>query len=343
MKSVLILQGRLVNYRQPLFNLLSEHYEVTVLHSGTPCKRPTDKYAEVIVPQKKRGPFHIQDISTVRKHMRDFDAVIAMFDIRWPAYILPVFDSNRPKYIFHGHRYSGKFLADRARDFLMKRADRVLLYGEEEVAQIIKGGLAPDRIVIAPNTIDVPNHQDLSGSPKDSLLYVGRLQDRKRLDVAIEAFANLQGKIPAGIEFNIVGAGEPEAELRDQAQALGISDKVNFLGQIDDPEQLKELFGRAIAYISPGPVGLAVLHSFAYGVPVITLREGYHGPEFHNLVHGENSIIVDGADNYEQAMLSVCQDSGYARKLGGAAYDLFRNTRTIDHLVAGFRTALETS
>ena len=340
-KCVLVLQGEVVAYRKPVFNALAREYDVTVLHSGTPSIGPEDLYVERLIPVCKIGPFFWQSETRVRSAMQSFDATISMFDLRWPAFVLPVLGARSGRFIFHGHRYSGNALADRARDVLMKQADCLLMYGEEEVDKMIARGIDAAKIVIAPNTMEVTNHADLSAAAKSSLLYVGRLQDRKRLDLALEIFARLQGKIPDSIQFDVVGEGEPQAELRTQAERLGIAHKVHFHGRIVDNQVLKGFFQRAFAYTSPGPVGLGVLHSFAFGVPVITLREGRHGPEFQNLVHDGNGIIAENEMDYEAALLRICTEPKFARQLGRNAYQRYAGKRTLDHMLAGFRMAIE--
>jgi glycosyltransferase involved in cell wall biosynthesis len=340
-KSVLILQGEVTAYRQPIFNALANEYDVTVLHSGRPSIGLTDRYAEHIIPVREVGPFFYQSTSRVRSSMRRFDATVSMFDLRWPAFLFPVFGKRLGRFIFHGHRYSGKWFADGVRDFLMKQADCLLMYGDEEVGLMVERGIDPSKIIIAPNTMDVPNHTDFSNETKTSLLFVGRLQERKRLDLAFEIFARLQGKIPDTIQFDVVGVGEPEHDLRQNAAQLGIAHKVHFHGRIVDNDVLATFFRRAIAYISPGPVGLGVLHSFAFGVPVVTLREGRHGPEFLNLINDHNALIAPDDMAYEAAILQVCTQPELAQRLGRNAYRRYADERTLDHLIAGFRQAIE--
>jgi glycosyltransferase involved in cell wall biosynthesis len=340
-KSVLIMQGEVTAYRKPVFNALADIYDVTILHSGQPSVGPEDRYREQIFPVKAWGPAFLQDVGFVRRAMKGFDAVVSMFDLRWPAFLLPLFGKCHGRFILYGHRYSGNALADGLRDVLMRRADRVLVYGDEEIGAMTARGIAPSKIVQAPNTIDVRNHADYSADPKSSLLYVGRLQARKRLDLALRIFAGLQGRIDDAIQFDIVGTGEPEDSLRNCALDLGIAHKVHFYGQITDNEILADHFRRAIAYISPGPVGLGALHSFAFGVPVITLREGRHGPEFHNLVDGENALIASDEEAYGKAVLRICTDAALARRLGQKAYRRYADERSLERLIGGFRLAIE--
>jgi len=166
MKSVLILQNEIMEYRKSVYNGLAGDYEVVVVHSGRPSVKEGDLYREVITPQKLLWRFHLQPSSSLHKVIGNFDAVIAMFDLAWPAYLVPLFWRKRPKYILWGHRYSSNRIASTFRDLLMKRADRLLMYGDEEVERMIARGVDPAKIVIAWNTIQVRNHQDYSGAQK---------------------------------------------------------------------------------------------------------------------------------------------------------------------------------
>tara|TARA_Y100001968_G_scaffold269511_1_gene260343 strand:- start:64 stop:1095 length:1032 start_codon:yes stop_codon:yes gene_type:complete len=340
-KSVLILQGQLAEYRRPVFNALAEEYRVTVMHGGPPNSRPADRFTEQLAPALSVGRFRLQRPGCVTRAVLAHDVCIAMFELAWLSYWLPLLMPWRRRIILYGHRYGASSLANFSRDLLMKRASRLLMYGEEELERMIGAGIDPARIDVAPNTIFVPNTADYSGAPKSSLLYVGRLQQRKRLELAIRSFAGLQGRIDPSVVFDIVGAGEPESELRRCAEEYGLAGQVNFHGAIHDHEQLAQLFQRAFAYVSPGPVGLGVLHSFAFGVPVVTLREGYHGPELHNIEHEVNGLLVDGEQGLEDALLKLCSDPSWARQLGAAAYQHYAGKRSLEHMLAGFRRAIE--
>ena len=187
----------------------------------------------------------------------------------------------------------------------------------------------------------VENHRDTSAELKHSLLFVGRLQERKRLDVALRAFAALVDRLPTDLVFDIIGDGEPLGSLKALADTLGMAARVRFHGAITDDAVLERYFTTAYAYISPGPVGLSVLHSFAFGVPVLTLRDGYHGPEFHNLVDGENGLIVDDEAAFSDALARLVLEPGLAQRLGHAAYRLYADERSIDVMIDGFVKAIE--
>jgi glycosyltransferase involved in cell wall biosynthesis len=340
-KAVLILQNEIMAYRKPVYNGLAKDYDVTVVHSGSVSVSAEDRYHEVIVKKNSVGPFFVQPQLNLSVMFARYDCVVAMFDLRWPAYICPLFRGGRPKYILWGHRYSGNHIANFLRDRLMARADKLLMYGEEEVARMASRGVPLDKIVVASNTIHIPNHRDYSGAEKSSILFVGRLQVSKRVDEIIESFARLRSVIPATISLDIVGSGDIERDLRRLAKERGVLDRVVFHGRVDDHEVLAQRFSCAYAYVSPSPVGLGVLHSFAYGVPVVTLRNARHGPEFHNIRHGVNGLVCEDMSSFDRAVERICSSSSLSSDLGRRAYEFYSTERSLELMLGGFRSAIE--
>jgi glycosyltransferase involved in cell wall biosynthesis len=113
--------------------------------------------------------------------------------------------------------------------------------------------------------------------PPLSLLTVGRLSPIKRVDVLLQAFAELH---ESGIEaqFTIVGAGvgaegkKYEEELKRMADALGVGDHALFKGSMPHAE-LPTLFAQTHLFIhasDTGSLDKASLEPLAAGVPLIT-------------------------------------------------------------------------
>jgi len=340
-KKVLILQNKILHYRKPLYNELSKHYDVTILHSGDKSAGVNDDYKEIITPVKKVGPFFLQ--SGVLKAVRSggYDVVIAMFDIHWVANIIAIFLRPNSRFLYWGHRYSKNHLANKLRDLLMRLSDGIILYTDNEIGKMVSRGIPKSKIFVAPNTIHVPNSSDGSGAYKDSFLYVGRLQKRKKVDLLIQAFSEILNHIPKNIKINIVGSGQENDTLKKLAEHLGISERVAFHGEIFDSERLKPLFHSAYAYVSPGSVGLGVLHSFAYGTPVVTNCLEKHGPEFNNILNNKNALLYKTYDEFKEILVELCNNKNLSRRLGKNAYKLYSQDRTMKKMVQGFRNAIE--
>ena len=364
MTSILILQNEIRAYRKPVYNELAKWYEVVVLHSGVQSVTEHDHYREIIAPQKLFCRFHIQPNSPFGNIIQDFDVVIAMFDLSWPAYLAPLFWRKRPKYVLWGHWYSTNQLSNLARNYLMKRADRLLMYGGEEIERMVMNGVDRNKIVVASNTVHLQNPIDTSSEPKSSLIFIGRLQagsrrNSKRADILIKSFASLQGSIRDDIVLDIVGSGEEEKALKYLATKLNIANKVNFHGHIDDSERLSNLFLKSIALVSPGHVGLSTLQSFGHGVPVVTgkavqyRKETQHlhnvltdekvvmGPEYYNLWHGKNALLVKTKQELKKTLEKLCNDPSLAAKLGMNAYQYYSRKRSLSQMLDGIRKVIE--
>ena len=142
------------------------------------------------------------------------------------------------------------------------------------------------------------------------------------------------------VRVEIVGDGLERANLERRVRRSGLSAAVTFHGEVHDDELLSELFARAYACVVPGYVGLVALHSFAYGVPVVTRKGEPHAPEFSNLAHGSNALVCDRR-GFADALVEVCTRPERAALLGRNGYQFYANKRTLDMMLYGFRKAIE--
>ena len=70
----------------------------------------------------------------------------------------------------------------------------------------------------------------------------------------------------------------------------------SFLGPIYDDYTLAKLFTIADLFIMPGYIGLAIVHAFSFGLPVLTTNVQIHSPEIQYLHQGYNGYMVDDGD-----------------------------------------------
>ncbi|MDM8553312.1 glycosyltransferase family 4 protein [Desulfococcaceae bacterium HSG7] len=340
MKKVLIIQNKILHYRKPVYNALANFYDVTILHSGKESVDMYDRYREIIVPVKKIGFIYWQSdvLKIIKSEM--YDVIIAMFDLHWVNNLLAVFLEPRKRFIYWGHRYNQK-IGNKLKDLLMRVSDGVILYSDTEIKKMVSRGISNSKIFVAPNTIYIPNSSDGSKKYKDSFLFTGRAQKRKKINQLIKAFSEIFDRIPENIKINIVGTGDENDNLKNMADQLGISDRVVFHGEILDNDKLMSLFHRAYAYISPGHVGLGALHSFAYGVPVVTDKNVRHAQEYDNLKHLENSLLFKTYNELKEILVTLCNDKHITARLGKNAYALYSEDRTLKKMVQGFRDAVD--
>jgi len=128
--------------------------------------------------------------------------------------------------------------------------------------------------------------------PRPIFAYLGRLKKYKGVDLVIRAFA--ASEIPDA-ELEIAGAGEFRPDLERLAGTLGVSDRVRFLGRIDEASKIA-LLRRAWATLFASPKegwGITNLEAAASGTPVIASNS----PGIRESVrHGETGYLVPHGD-----------------------------------------------
>jgi glycogen synthase len=170
--------------------------------------------------------------------------------------------------------------------WMANRADGVIVcsyYMRGHVADIFD--IDEGRIAVIPNGVD-PNDLRPSGdlkalrsdfaAPHEKLvLLVGRLVYEKGFQLALDALPGVIERV-GDVRFLVAGSGTHEAELRSQAQRLGLSEHGTFLGWIGD-DVLHSLYRIADLCVVPSiyePFGLVALEAMASGCPCIVADTG---------------------------------------------------------------------
>ncbi|MFP3868081.1 MAG: glycosyltransferase [Desulfobacteraceae bacterium] len=100
---------------------------------------------------------------------------------------------------------------------------------------------------------------------------IGRLEEQKGQKYLLAALPQLRQQIP-GLTLLLVGAGRLEADLRTQAQELGVADMVHFLGTRRD---LPQLYRAMDIFVLPSlweGLPLVLLKAMAAGLPVVATQ-----------------------------------------------------------------------
>jgi glycogen(starch) synthase len=170
--------------------------------------------------------------------------------------------------------------------WMAARADAVIVcshYMRGHVADIFD--IDERRVAVIPNGVD-PSELQPSGdlgalrrefaAPHEQLvLLVGRLVYEKGFQLALDALPSVIEQV-GDVRFLVAGSGTHEAELKAQAQRLGLSEHGTFVGWIGD-DVLHSLYRIADLCVVPSiyePFGLVALEAMASGCPCIAADTG---------------------------------------------------------------------
>ena len=215
--------------------------------------------------------------------------------------------------------------------------DALLAYSQRGADEYAALGFPREKIFVAHNSVSPAPSHSLPPRPatfniRPVILFVGRLQARKRLDSLFRACAQIESK-PRLI---IIGDGPERATL--EALAKEIYPSAEFIGAKHGAE-LKPYFAEADLFVLPGTGGLAVQEAMSYGLPVIVAQgDGTQD----DLVRKENGwqIPPDDFDALVATIKDALSDVARLRRMGTESYRIVKEEINIEKMVETFVTAL---
>ncbi|MEN4013036.1 MAG: glycosyltransferase [Bellilinea sp.] len=222
----------------------------------------------------------------------------------------------------------------------LARFDALLVYSRQGADQYARLGFDPARIFVAPNAVAArpiqPPPERPPGFPADRarVLYVGRLQARKRIDLLLRACAALPA--PLQPDLWIVGDGPARRDL--EQLAAGLYPAARFLGTRYGA-QLDPYFAQADLFVLPGSGGLAVQQAMSFALPVIVAEaDGTQS----NLAGGQNGWLLPPGDlpALTDALQQALTDPARLRRMGLESYRMVREQVNLETMLAAFARAI---
>jgi glycosyltransferase involved in cell wall biosynthesis len=324
--------------------LLEAGHEVEVVTTAdvAPESRP---YPVRWVARSRPAPLrHLAVVREVASAARDADRVYATTMVRRAA--LGAALARRPLVVklvadeaFERERRSGRFdgsleefqaarggprrrLLRATRTGALRRAERVLVPSAYLRGIALGWGLAPERVRVVPNPApelpQLPSREEARaalGVTGPVLATAGRLTAQKALPDALRAIARVRA-----VELLVLGDGSERPALEREAETLGVSDRVRFLGAGTRDDVLR-LFRAADAVLVTSAwenLPHTVVEALAVGTPVIATAVGGI-PEV--VVDGENGLLVPphDVDAIAAAVARVVREEDLRGALAAAA------------------------
>ncbi|HSK87361.1 MAG TPA: glycosyltransferase family 4 protein [Anaerolineales bacterium] len=214
--------------------------------------------------------------------------------------------------------------------------DALLAYSQRGVNEYAALGFPREKVFVAHNSVSAPPSVALDHRPQTTdrftILFVGRLQARKRVDDLLRACAQLESKP----HLVIVGDGPEREKL--QAIAREIYPEAEFVGAKHGAE-LKPYFAEADLFVLPGTGGLAIQEAMSYGLPVIVAQgDGTQD----DLVRKGNGwqIPPDDFKALVSTMKEALSDVARLRTMGAESHRIVMEEINIEKMVETFVAAL---
>jgi len=205
-------------------------------------------------------------------------------------------------------------------------ADRVIAVSSGELAEMRKHLRVPEAVVI-PNGFDAERYQEVpDGAPFRArfalgdapvVLFAGRLASNKGLPTLLDAFAKLRDE-----RARLVLAGQDQGwrpKLEARARALGVAERVQFAGHLDDASYRSALAAADVLALPSEweAFGIVLAEAMACETPCVATRVG-----------GAPDVVADGETGYlvpygdapalAEALARVLDDPARAARMGAA-------------------------
>ena len=218
----------------------------------------------------------------------------------------------------------------------LNRFDALIAYSQRGADEYAALDFPQEKIFVAHNAVAPTPTEKPDDRPQTigrvTVLFVGRLQARKRIGSLLRACAEM----PNSPRLVIVGDG-PERESLE-ALAKRVYPSADFIGARHGNE-LKPYFAEADLFVLPGTGGLAVQEAMSHGLPVIVAKGD--GTQDDLVRAGNGWQIPPGEyDALVSTMREALSDIARLRKMGEESYRIVSQEINLEKMVEAFVGAL---
>lgn len=224
------------------------------------------------------------------------------------------------------------------------RASRFLVGSRYMADLLAQNGFPAEKIAVLPPHF-LPDDAQLTYTPPAEpkcVLYAGRLEIEKGIPYLLRALAVL----PADVRLMVAGDGTQRDRYQALARELGLVERVQFLGWLDE-EALSQALSRCglvvMPSIFPEPFGKSGIDALAHGRPVVAFAVGGIPDWLHD---GVNGYLVRPKDVQGLAARigQLAQDEKLCSRLGQAGQaglvQQYAASRHLATLLATFEIAV---
>jgi glycosyltransferase involved in cell wall biosynthesis len=154
------------------------------------------------------------------------------------------------------------------RYFLTRNVKKLYAQSKTVAAGLLEFGRIPSEVLYPPP----PERPYRTESYEPFVFSVSRLHPLKRLDLLVKAMAKVKSRELRAV---IAGTGEEEETLKRLASELGVADRIDFVGRVDDEELVRYYARCRGVFFAPymEDYGFVTMEAFRSKKPVITCMD----------------------------------------------------------------------
>jgi glycosyltransferase involved in cell wall biosynthesis len=238
-------------------------------------------------------------------------------------------------------RHYGQYLDTSRRELLAVRlasrlVDKVVCVSDDSALVAARDGISPGKLRTIWNGIDVQRFSYTGPRPDGPIVVVARLSPEKDVETLIRAVAIASDGSPP-LRLEVAGDGPCRPDLERLTHDLGLSERVRFLGEVQD---VPGLLARASLFVLPSRtegISLTLLEAMARGLPVVATRVGGNSQV---VVEGETGLLVPPQDptSLAEALVRLRGSRDGMRRMGVEARRRVEALFEVRRMVSGYES-----
>ena len=192
--------------------------------------------------------------------------------------------------------------------------DKIIAVSDRTAAALKSSGLSSQKVLVVSNGIPYRHIQQIQPAERTcDVLFAGRLIKDKHIDVLLHACAISKGKI----RLCILGDGPERGSLEKLAGELGIADRTEFGGFLEETELMARMKSARLFVLPSSREGFSIttVEAMACGLPVITVDcERNYSTDL--IADGRTGMVTKLDDKaLVTAMLALLEDENRRRRM----------------------------
>ena len=301
------------------------------------CARTTpisNYYREFSVDMYRYLKKHIQEYDVIHMHGIWHFGSLAPFLLPHHAILVVTIHGLLDKWAVAHSKWKKKLVTVLYQKRLLGKADLIQINNTDEEQDVIQYlGYRPKNMVIVPNGMKISEYANLPekglfrnkhkiSSDQQLVLFMGRLNIKKGLDLLLPAFLKVHESLPNAV---LILAGPDDgyqAETEDFIKKNNLGHKIKLVGMLTDTLK-KEALSDADLFVLPSyseGFSIAVLEAMTSKVPtLVSDRVG-----FGDYIKKYNASYLTplSADGVAAGLLKILQDQDYSKTLVNSAYSM---------------------